>query len=90
MKNWLLKLARLQERFPLVVIASVFFIGLCFLGFALQLETEPSLDVIFSDESESLFLKNLVKEEFGGGDTLFLMVEVDEENVDEDRVQDVG
>lgn len=85
----LLKLANFQKRYPLMIVLVILTITL-FLGYyALRVESDSSFDVLFKEDSKSLRLKNLVSNEFGSTDSLYILVSVDQEANDLDRIQDI-
>ena len=60
------KLAKIQEKYPAIVLLVVLIVSL-FLGYyALRLETDASFSVMFREDSDTIQLGNLVKNEFGG------------------------
>lgn len=88
-KKYLEKLANIQEKFPLIVILLV--LTLCtFLGYyALRIETDSSFDVMFREDSETITLQNLIDNEFGGTDTLFVLAKIAQSTNDKEMVQDI-
>ena len=61
-----------------------------FLGYyALRIETDSSFEVLFKEDSNTLRLKRLVSSEFGSTDALFVLVSIDQEVNDLNRIQDI-
>ncbi len=88
-KKQLENLASLQRKHPIPIILIVLTITL-FLGYyALRVETDSSFDVLYREDSNTITLGRLVSSEFGSTDSLFILVSVDNEANDIDRVQDI-
>jgi len=82
-------LAKLQKKHPIPIILIVLTITL-FLGYyALRVETDSSFDVLYREDSNTLTLKKLVSSEFGSTDSLFILVSIDNEVNDINRIQDI-
>ena len=83
------ELAKIQNKYPLLVILTVLTVSL-FLGYyALRIETDSNFNVMFREDSESIMLEKLVNTEFGGSDTLFILAKIDADVNDKTRVQDI-
>jgi len=85
----LLGLARLQEKYPVLILLLILTTSL-FLGYyALRVETDSSFDTMYTEDSESLTLSNLISNEFGSTDNVFILITIDESANDKDRIQDI-
>ena len=82
-------LAKFQEKRPFLVIGIIIFITLILGYYAVRLGTDSSFDVMFNDDSETIILQNLIKNEFGGTDSLFILVRLDEEINSKTRTRDI-
>ncbi len=89
LENLLGKLAKLQEKYPLIIVLLILTVTSFFAYYALQLETDSNFDVMFSDDTNTIQLKNLLASEFGSTDSLFIVAKIDEEVSDVTRVQDI-
>jgi len=82
-------LANVQEKYPIVILTIAFLITL-FLGInAVNLKTDASFDSMFGKDSAHVQLKNMVSNEFGSTDTIYVLVTIDDESDDASRVQDI-
>ena len=57
--------------------------------YALRIETDSSFDVMYSEDSNTQVLGDLVSNEFGSTDSLFVVINIDQESNDVDRIQDI-
>ncbi len=89
LKNILRRVARIQDKYPVLVILLVLTLTSFFAYYAVRLETDSSFDVMFRDDSQSQILKRLVDTEFGGTDTMFVLAKIDTKINDQTRVQDI-
>jgi len=82
-------LAKSQEKYPVQILTVAFIITL-FLGInAINLKTDASFDTLYGKESDHVQLKNLVSNEFGSTDTIYILVAIDDESDDASRLQDI-
>jgi uncharacterized protein len=83
------QLATLQKKHPIPIVLIILTITL-FLGYyALRVETDSSFDVLYNEDSDTLQLKKLVSNEFGSTDLLYILVSIDNEVNDLNRIQDI-
>jgi len=82
-------LAKWQQKYPLPIILIVLTISAFFTYYAVRLETDSSFDVLFSDDSETMQLQNLLSNTFGSTETLFVLVQVDSDSNEQEGVKDI-
>ncbi|MFC1768308.1 RND family transporter [Nanoarchaeota archaeon] len=88
-KQVLEKLANVQEKYPVIIVLLMLIVSLFFGYYAFRIESDSSFDVMFSEDTETIKLKNLMSNEFGSTDSVFILVNVDEELNDITMLQDI-
>ena len=89
MVSLLEKLAEYQEKYPIAILSVVLVVSVFLFVNAINLKTDASFDTMFGPKSDHVQLKNLVSNEFGSTDTLYILVTLDEDVDDISRIQDV-
>ncbi len=83
------RVAAFQERNPVVLLLAVFLVTAVFAFYAFQIEQDSTVDSMFGRDSTAMQLKNLVSNEFGSTDQLYILVSVDEDSDDKIGVRDI-
>ena len=79
----------MQEKHPVLIVLLVLTFTLYMGYYAVQLQTDASFDSMYGPESNTIQLKNLVSNEFGSTETLFILAAIDETIDDDFRIDDV-
>jgi len=83
------KLAEYQEKYPIAILSVVLVVSVFLFVNAINLKTDASFDTMFGPKSDHVQLKNLVSNEFGSTDTLYILVTIDENIDDTSRIKDI-
>jgi len=82
-------LAKIQDKYPLVIVLALLTVTTFFGYYAVRIETDSSFDVMFSEDSETRQLQNLLSNEYGSTDTLFVLVQINEQSNEIGGVRDI-
>jgi len=82
-------LAKVQEKYAILIVLLLLTITAFFGYYAVRLETDSSFDVMFGEDSETIRLQNLLSNEYGSTDTLFVLVQIDEDSNEIGGVKDI-
>jgi len=88
-KETLKALAKIQDRYPILVILLVLTLTAFFGYYAVRIETDSSFNVMMREDSQGRTMERLLDAEFGGTDTLFVLAQIDADINDKTRVQDI-
>jgi hydrophobe/amphiphile efflux-3 (HAE3) family protein len=83
------QIAKIQERFPWVLLAIALLITLFMGYYAIQLETDSRFDTLYREDSDMRTQKSLVSSEFGRTDTMYVIAILDSESTLKERVIDI-
>ncbi len=83
------RMARFQEKYPMMILLAVLLLTILMGFYAVQLKTDSSFDVLYRDDSDYIQKKELVSNEFGSTDGVFILVEIDDDLDDENKIQDI-
>jgi len=83
------KLSRIQEKYPLMVILVLLTVTMFFGYYAIRVETDSNFQVMFGEDSETIKLQELLSNTFGSTDTLFVLVQINDESNEQSGIKDI-
>jgi len=83
------KLARLQQKYPLLIVLILLTVSAFFGYYAVRIETDSSFKVLFNKDSETIKLQELLSNTYGSTDTLFVLAQLDPDSNEKSGIKDI-